>query len=143
MSEECCPKNERYSKHRALVLECIRSAGGRHMTAEQVYDEVRQVHPGIGVATVYRNLRQLEAAGSIVKSSVGEGTAAIYELAGPEGLHSHHHLICLACGRVQDLAADLLDAIEAHVEKKNGFKVKDHRLKIYGICRECSIGEQE
>ena len=137
MQDECCPRNERHSKHRQLVLECIKSAGGRHLTAEQVFDEVRQVHPGIGVATVYRNLKQLEEAGAIVKSAIGDG-AAVYEISRPEGVHSHHHLICLSCGKVLDMDTDLLDAIEAHVERKSGFKVKDHRLQIYGICRDCS-----
>jgi Fur family ferric uptake transcriptional regulator len=138
MQEELRTGSERHSEHRKLVLECITSAGGRHLTAEQVFEEVKGVHPGIGIATVYRNLKHLEESGSIVKSIVSESGASVYEVAGPEGSHSHHHLICLSCGKVEDLGTDLLDAIEKHVEDKNGFKVKDHRLQIFGVCKSCS-----
>jgi len=138
MPQESQKVPERYSEHRKLVLECIASAGGRHLSAEQVFEEVRSVHPGIGIATVYRNLKHLEEAGAIVKSAVGEAGVSAYELAGPEGAHTHHHLICVSCGKVQDLEADLLDAIEKYVEDRNGFAVEDHRLQIYGVCRACS-----
>jgi Fur family ferric uptake transcriptional regulator len=143
MGEECCQKAERHSEHRQLVLECISAAGGKHLSAEQVYEEVKSIHPGIGVATVYRNLKQLEASGAIVKSLVGDGNGAVYEISGPEGMHSHHHLVCLTCGSVRDLEADLLDSIEKYVENKNGFKVKDHRLQIFGTCKECLEAKPE
>lgn len=129
-------KPRRKSTHRELVLSCINSADGKHLSAEQIFDEVRKTHPDIGVATVYRNLKQLEEAGMITKSPVGQG-AALYELAGPDGGHSHHHLVCTGCGKVEDLEADLLDDIESFVEKKKGFEVSDHRLQIFGLCRAC------
>lgn len=143
MTLEPANNPRRRSEHRELVLGCLSSAGGRHMTAEQVHEEVRKDHPGIGIATVYRNLKQLEESGDVIRSVVGDAGTAVYEPAGPSGRHLHHHLICFSCGSVQDLDADLLDAIERHVEDKKGFKVKDHRLHIYGICRHCSREEAE
>jgi Fur family ferric uptake transcriptional regulator len=141
--ENCCEKQEKHSKHRELVFECISVSGDRHLNAEQIYEEVKGVHPGIGVATVYRNLKHLEDAGVIVKSPVGVGAAAVYELAVGEGKHAHHHLICLSCGDIQNLEADLLDEIEGHVHKKNGFKVKNHRLQLYGLCAKCAANNMD
>lgn len=126
----------RKSTHRELVLRCISSAGGKHLSAEQIFDEVRKTHPDIGVATVYRNLKQLEETGIITKSPVGQ-SAALYELAQTDGGHSHHHLVCTGCGKVEDLETDLLEDIESFVDRKKGFEVSDHRLQIFGLCRSC------
>jgi len=46
------------------VLETLR-ASASHPTAQEVYDEVRQMRPRIGLATVYRILRQLAEQGVI------------------------------------------------------------------------------
>ena len=126
-------KQERRSEHRELILECIGSSSGKHLSAEQVFEEVRKLHPGIGVATVYRNLRQLEDSGAITRTAF-PGEAALYEAASPAGPHMHHHLVCVSCGKVEDLEADLLYELERHVEQKKGFKVQDHRLQIFGVC---------
>jgi Fur family ferric uptake transcriptional regulator len=52
-------------------------------------------------------------------------------------LHRHHHLICLKCGEVTEVQDDLLESIEKEILKKNGFIVKDHRVKFYGFCKNC------
>ena len=59
-----------------------------------------------------------------------------YELKEASG-HQHHHLICTICGKVYELDEDLLDDLEKIIEERTGFKVKDHQLKIYGICQDC------
>lgn len=128
--------SKRHSEHRQLILDCVASYGTKHVTAEQVYNAVKAVHKGIGLATVYRNLRQLEETGMVSRTEIGDG-AALYELARQEGDHAHHHLICLYCGKVEDLEADLLESIERYVEEKKEFLVEDHRLQIFGKCREC------
>lgn len=129
-------KQERRSEHRELILGCIASMSGRHLSAEQVYEEVRKLHPGIGVATVYRNLKQLEDSGAVTRTSLA-GETALYEASSPAKLHMHHHLVCVSCGNVEDLDADLLEELERHVEQKRGFKVQDHRLQVFGICSDC------
>jgi len=135
-------RQERRSEHRDLIMECISNSPGKHLSAEQVFDEVRKRHPGIGVATVYRNLRQLEDSGAITRTAF-PGEAALYEAASPSGPHMHHHLVCVSCGKVEDLEADLLDELERHVEQKKGFKVQDHRLQIFGVCAACAKDGRE
>lgn len=51
--------------------------------------------------------------------------------------HFHHHLVCIECGAVDEIQEDLLEEVEAIVEKRWKFKIKDHRLTFHGICHRC------
>jgi Fur family ferric uptake transcriptional regulator len=51
--------------------------------------------------------------------------------------HRHHHLICTNCGDVSEVEDDLLDALEEQILQKDGFLVTDHRVKFYGLCKNC------
>ena len=62
-----------------------------------------------------------------------------YEVRGSDagGQHHHHHLICLSCGRVFSFNGDLLETLEEYIRDKNGFQVVDHKVQLYGHCKEC------
>ncbi|MDP2891840.1 MAG: transcriptional repressor [Bacillota bacterium] len=125
------------TRQRQLILDVIRSKRGIHMTAEEIYNYVKKKDEKIGIATVYRNIKILEEEGILLKARFKEGTTACYELCEWSGSHTHHHLVCLRCGKVSDMEQDLLGTIEALVADTKGFKTTDHRLDFYGICGEC------
>jgi len=51
----------------------------------------------------------------------------------------HHHLICLECDKVEDVElANDLNEIEKRILQKNGFKIINHTLEFYGLCKQCS-----
>ena len=65
-----------------------------------------------------------------------------YELAEPLQQH-HHHLVCLECGRIDDVAIgdrdeDAVHVIVNNVSSAHGFTARDHMLEIEGICERCS-----
>jgi Fur family ferric uptake transcriptional regulator len=88
---------------------------------------------GLGIATVYRN----------VKSLVDEGWLATVELPGEppryevSGKAHHHHFRCDGCGKVFELDGCLpgMDRLAAA-----GFSVARHELTLYGACPECNPG---
>ena len=60
-------------RRNTVQKDLVRNAGltmKRHVTAEEVYEYVRQEHPGIGKGTVYRNLGILSEEGSIRRVEV-------------------------------------------------------------------------
>ena len=65
-----------------------------------------------------------------------------YELAHEHETHRHHHLVCNSCGRVLEVHGDLLEELEKDIEKNYGFKISDHMVKFFGICKECSEKEK-
>ncbi len=132
-------KGLKVTHQRLLILSVLEQNSGRHMTAEDIYELVAEDYPEIGLATVYRTLQLLWDMQLVDRISLDDGCVRyeIGHLLEDETKHNHHHLICRSCGRVIPFDADLLDNLEHHIEETAGFRVMDHELKFYGLCREC------
>lgn len=90
--------------------------------------------PKVHKTTVYRELEILERAGIVEKIILPDGIA----MYGRIDKH-HHHVICKKCDSIEDVAEnDLLDSFEKKIEKKTGFKIMNHSLEFFGLCRNCS-----
>jgi DNA-binding transcriptional ArsR family regulator len=77
------------------ILELLEHAGGKHLTAEEIYRELVMHDADIGLATVYRVLTQFEAAGLVIKHNFEAGHA-VYEL--ERGKH-HDHMVDVEVGQ--------------------------------------------
>jgi Fur family transcriptional regulator, ferric uptake regulator len=113
-----------------------------HLSAEDVYLLVKEKSPEIGLATVYRTLELLTELKIVDKINFGDGVSR-YDLRHEGATHFHHHLICTACGAVDEIQEYLLSEVEKAVETTWKFRVKDHRLSFYGICHRCDEGDEE
>ncbi|MFC6465572.1 Fur family transcriptional regulator [Marinilactibacillus sp. GCM10026970] len=107
-----------------------------HLSAEEIYLAVRSEHTGIGLATVYRTLELLTDLKLINKIAFQDGIAR-YDINNNEHNHQHHYLLCLNCGKIDEVEQDMLIDIERKIEKTYQFKIKDHRLTFHGLCGEC------
>lgn len=130
-------KGHKLTTQRRAILDIIHSHEGEHLSTEEIYDLVKPKCPEIGLATVYRTLQLLEEMKIIYKLNFDDGCSR-YELNSNENEHKHHHLICDQCGKVLEVEEDLLDNIEAEISKKYDFNITDHKVKFYGICKDCS-----
>lgn len=108
------------------------------LRAEQIH---RALHnPRINLSSVYRTLRLFEALKIVRRVELGEG-AARYELA--DGYrHHHHHLVCDACGRIEDMATCPVEGADLtrRIRKRTGFTVRSHVFELFGLCRPCRQG---
>ncbi|NGP43642.1 transcriptional repressor [Bacillaceae bacterium SIJ1] len=107
-----------------------------HLSAEDVYLLVKEKAPEIGLATVYRTLELLTELKIVDKINFGDGVSR-FDLRKEGADHFHHHLVCIECGKVEEIEEDLLEDVEKVVERDFYFKVKDHRLTFHGICKTC------
>lgn len=132
-------KGLKVTNQRLLVLEVLASHRDSHMTAEDIYDLVKEDYPDIGLATIYRTVQLLLEMQLVDRINLDDGCVRyeIGEVYDGEGKHHHHHLICKTCGKIQPFKDDLLEELERHIEEKMGFHVLDHELKFYGQCKEC------
>jgi Fur family peroxide stress response transcriptional regulator len=87
----------RATPQRRAIIIAVRRAGG-HLTAESVYDRVRADLPTISLKTVYETLHSLVAVGEMQELVLGTGPTLFDATVG-----AHHHLICLACQRIEDI----------------------------------------
>lgn len=119
----------KHSKQRDMILDYLKGTKA-HPTPEQIFDDLRQEHPELGIATVYRNLKTLYAQGLIRKLNVGE-TADRYDA----DISNHYHFLCECCGEVSDIYEPEMDITFKNDKKIN---VKSFEIYGYGICSKCN-----
>lgn len=138
MKSKCYDKinNSPYkmTSQRRAVVDLLEQRQGSHLTAEDIYMEVKKSEPNIGLATVYRTLELLVSLDILHRSSFGDGKYR-YEFC-EDDRHHHHHFICMECGNIDEIGEDDLQPLESALEKK-GYQVVDHSLKLYGYCPQC------
>ena len=139
-------KGLKVTNQRLLVLQVLAEHGDEHMTAEDIFELVKEDYPEIGLATIYRTVQLLLDMQLVDRIMLDDGCVR-YEIGDfldeQEGhRHHHHHLICTECGSVSAFRDDLLEDLEAYIEKETGFQVTDHELKFYGVCKKCREKEK-
>ena len=128
----CRSKGIPLTVQRRVILQ---SLVGRedHPTADQVYETVEPLLPGLSRTTVYRVLETLVELGIIHKAH-HPGSAARYD----PNTDRHHHLICLSCQKVLDVEEDAVHKIDFPRSSARGFEVTDYSVHFTGICGDCS-----
>ena len=67
----------------------------RHVTANEVYEFIKEAYPTIGKGTVYRNLDILVEEGALRKVEVSDGPNRF-----DFTLKNHYHVRCIKCGEI-------------------------------------------
>ena len=85
---------------RVRILEIFEQSSERHLSAEDIYNKIREAGDEVGLATVYRVLTQFESAGILVKLNF-EDNRSVYELSSNPEFDDHHdHMVCIDSGAV-------------------------------------------
>lgn len=130
-------RQHKMTPQRQVVLQIFLDHPGEHLSAEDVHGILRSMKSEIGLATVYRSLELLSDLGILQKMEFGDGCSRYEVNTTDPKAHHHHHLICTNCGKVIEFEDDLLEHLEQDISVKSGFKIRDHQVKFYGICKEC------
>jgi Fur family ferric uptake transcriptional regulator len=121
---------ERKTEQRAAIRKVFKEQG-RPLRVQEVFDYARELVPGLGIATVYRNLKALSEEGFLTAVEI-PGEAACYELA---GMSHHHHFRCRDCKRVFDVRRCPPSIGEMTPQ---GFTLESHEIILYGMCADCN-----
>ncbi len=123
--------NLKHTRQREAILEVFLKARG-HITAEELYEKVRERYPKIGFTTVYRTLKLLCEAGLASERHFGDGPTR-YEIE-----HEHHdHLVCVRCGRIVEFECSMIESAQDRIADEYGFRLLRHRHELYGHCPRC------
>jgi Fur family transcriptional regulator, ferric uptake regulator len=103
----------------------------RPLGPQEVLDAVSNQVEGIGIATVYRNVKSLVEEGWLATVEL-PGEPARYERAGKG---HHHHFRCDHCGSVFEL-----DGCVGNFKAlaPPGFRVTNHEVILFGSCAGCA-----
>ncbi len=124
----CIDKGMRMTDQRRVVARVLSSAHD-HPDVEELYRRAHAVDPHISIATVYRTVRLFEESGIIARHDFRDGRSR-YEEA-PD-IH-HDHLIDMKTGQVVEFVDAEIEALQAAIAKRLGYKLVDHRLELYGV----------
>ncbi len=130
-------RDVRYTRGRRAVVAALAAADGPRSAAELS----AALGAAVPVSSLYRTLAVLEGAEVLEPHFAAKGVTR-YELA--EWLTGHHHhLICIDCGAVEDVA--IPQPQEAQVRRlvediaaAGAFTALDHALEIEGRCARCA-----
>jgi Fur family transcriptional regulator, ferric uptake regulator len=126
---------KRSTKRDRIVNIFLRHKG--HLTADELYDLVRQEDPKTGRATVYRTLQWMVTAGIAHKVDFGEGRSRFE----PSLRHPRHfHLICNQCHRSSEFLSSDIEALLEEVSRSRNFEPTQTVIQVFGICEECRTG---
>jgi len=119
----------RKTDQRAAIYETLKNSK-RPLSVQELLEEAQKVYPGLGIATVYRNIKRLLEDDTICRVEL-QGSVCRYELT---ELEHHHHFHCQACKKVFDIHACI-----GNVEQLTpaGFTTDSHEIILYGRCPQC------
>ena len=125
-----------YSRQREAVYTVLGSTKD-HPCAEWIFCECQKLIPDIGLATVYRNLDQLVAAGKAIKVPVGQDR---YRYDADTSLHCHG--ACPVCGSVwdEDISPSLLRSLDKESAEKGS---ESYSLTFFRVCGECKAKQSQ
>jgi Fur family peroxide stress response transcriptional regulator len=103
-----------------------------HPTARRIYGEVKEVHPTVSLATVYKTLRVLKELRLVQELALAQSETRFDSYMKP-----HLNLVCLQCGNIRDLDDRRIREMVARVAATARFTVTEQRLDMYGICERC------
>jgi Fur family ferric uptake transcriptional regulator/Fur family peroxide stress response transcriptional regulator len=108
-----------------------------HPTADQISAGLNRRFPRASRATVYNTLNALRDAG-LVHEIYMDDAVARYDA----NLDPHHHFVCRACARIEDVPADALRASLSDVTPGAGYRVESYEVVMRGVCAACSRQRQ-
>lgn len=121
----------RMTNQREMILQELQNSR-EHLTADELYERVRQKMPRISLATVYRNLEILSEIGLIGKLEVS-GRQKRFDWNTKE----HDHIYCIRCHRVDNLKMDRDELGVKLPDTAGGYRLTGYRLEFSGLCEDC------
>jgi len=129
------PSIELLPKQHQLLEQLV--LAGQELSGQDLHARLRGTPLAMGLATVYRHLRQLQQQGLVRCRHLPSGEALFAPTERDE-----HHLTCVDCGRTQALTACPIHDAHLSPEQIGGFQLLFHTLEFFGLCSDCQ-GRQD
>ena len=115
----------------ASLLAELRQADGE-LSGQDLHARLRGGPAAMGLATVYRHLRQLQQRGLVRCRHLPSGEALYAPTERDE-----HHLTCVDCGSTRVLSHCPVHNLHLPGEELDGFQPLYHTLEFFGLCERC------
>ena len=114
---------------RIKILQMLESTSesAEHLSAEDVYQRLRDSGEDVGLATVYRVLTQFETAGLVTRHNFEAGHS-VFELASDD---HHDHMVDVESNDVIEFFDEVIEARQHEIAEAYGYEIIDHSLVLY------------
>ncbi|MFB5624734.1 MAG: Fur family transcriptional regulator [Nitrosopumilus sp.] len=102
-----------------------------HPSADLIYKVVRKRYPMVSLSTVYKTLELLREK-KLVNEIEVEGEARF-----DAHTDEHINLVCLKCGKIDDLDEASLKDIQIKAAKKSKYLILKSNFELHGYCNDC------
>lgn len=132
MEQKQWPADLKRTKPRELVWRIL-SEADQPLDVREIYSRLQQLDGTAAVSTVYRVLAAFEERNLVERTTMMGEEMALYSLR--HASHAHY-AICLKCHKQVPLKKCPFEDLVVQTEG-DSFVVTNHRLELYGYCREC------
>lgn len=109
-------------------------ATDEHLTISELQKKLREKGIEIDEETLNKYMTKIVDFGFATKKEFKDQPAK-YEHR-HLGLH-HDHLICMRCGKIVEFEDQNIESLQEEIAKRYGFNLLNHRMEIYGVCKDC------
>ncbi len=102
-----------------------------HPSAEQIHKTIRKKYPMVGLSTVYKTLDLLKEKRLVNEIEV-EGEARF-----DAHTDEHINLVCMNCGKIEDMDEKSLKEIQSKIAKKSKYRIVKSSFELFGYCNKC------
>jgi len=102
-----------------------------HPSADLIHRVVRKRYPMVSLSTVYKTLDLLKEK-KLVNEIEVEGETRF-----DAHTDEHVNLVCMKCGRIDDLDEESLREIQVKAAKKSKYLILKSNFELHGYCSNC------
>lgn len=130
----------RMTTQRQIIIDLLENVDGQ-LDAEALYALARQRDPSISIATVYRTMHVLEAAGIVQPRYLSpDHERRYYE---PADTAEQYHFTCRVCRRVISFKSELIRKLKQELAEELSLDVLNACVCVDGVCPACRAKEIE
>ena len=102
-----------------------------HPSAEHIHKVIQRKYPMISLSTVYKTLDLLKEKKLVSEIEV-EGEARF-----DAHTDEHINLVCMNCGKIEDIDEGALKEIQNRAAKKSKYLILKSSFELFGYCSNC------
>ena len=102
-----------------------------HPSAEHIHKVVQEKYPMVSLSTVYKTLDLLKEK-KLVNEMEVDGEARF-----DAHTDAHVNLVCMNCGKIEDLDESALKEIQTRAAKKSKYLILKGNFELFGYCSNC------
>ena len=120
----------RITPQRVAILDYLLKTDD-HPSAEYIHKIIKKKYPMVSLSTIYKTLNLLREKKLVNEIEIGG------EYRFDAHTDAHINLVCMNCGKIDDVVEDSLKEIQNRASKKSKYHILKGSFELFGYCNLC------